>query len=94
MLALIYLLGVVIGSWGLVYKHKHLLVMLLMIEFCVVNLFGLMFFMFSLMEMDMFFMMVFLTLGVCEGGLGLGILVLMFCMFGNDYFFLVSLLEC
>nr|YP_665521.1 NADH dehydrogenase subunit 4L [Campodea fragilis]ABF49571.1 NADH dehydrogenase subunit 4L [Campodea fragilis] len=94
MLLLMMIIGVLIGSWGLMYKHKHMLIMLLMIEYCVVNLFGVMCLMFSFYSMDLYFMLIFLTFGVCEGALGLGILISMARMFGNDYFMLISILEC
>jgi len=87
-------IGVLIGSWGLIYKHKHILIMLLIIEYCVVNLFGVICLMFSFYRIDLYFMLIFLTFGVCEGALGLGILISMARMFGNDYFILIRILEC
>jgi len=94
MLLLEMLLGVLVGSWGLIYKHKHLLIILLMVEFCVINLFGLMCLVFSYYAIDIYIIMIFLTLGVCEGALGLGILISISRLYGNDYFSIISLLEC
>nr|YP_010309791.1 NADH dehydrogenase subunit 4L [Megetra punctata]UMR54908.1 NADH dehydrogenase subunit 4L [Megetra punctata] len=67
-------------------KRKHLLIMLLSIEYMVLALYLMMFTYFSLLGNDYFFSMVFLTFSVCEGALGLSILVSMIRTHGNDYF--------
>nr|YP_010272324.1 NADH dehydrogenase subunit 4L [Meloe mediterraneus]UKE80245.1 NADH dehydrogenase subunit 4L [Meloe mediterraneus] len=67
-------------------KRKHLLLMLLSIEFMVLSLYFIMFMYLSLLSNDYFFSMIFLTFSVCEGGLGLSILVSMIRTHGNDYF--------
>jgi NADH-ubiquinone oxidoreductase chain 4L len=43
---------------------------------------------------EMYFMMMFLTLAVCEGALGLAVLVSMIRTHGNDYFQSYSILQC
>nr|UYO78891.1 NADH dehydrogenase subunit 4L [Pygoluciola sp. 1 XHF-2022a] len=67
-------------------KCNHLLLMLLSLEFIVLSLFfGLsIFFLFFMYES--YFLMIFLSLSVCEGALGLSILVSMVRLYGNDYF--------
>nr|UBU96199.1 NADH dehydrogenase subunit 4L [Meloe poggii] len=67
-------------------KRKHLLLMLLSIEFMVLALYFDMFIYLSFLGNDYFFSMVFLTFSVCEGSLGLSILVSMIRSHGNDYF--------
>nr|AXS65527.1 NADH dehydrogenase subunit 4L [Laemophloeidae sp. KM-2017] len=66
-------------------KRKHLLLMLLSLEFIVLVLYLYMFNYISFNSLDMFFMMIFLTMSVCEGALGLSMLISMIRMHGNDY---------
>nr|YP_006576065.1 NADH dehydrogenase subunit 4L [Naupactus xanthographus]ACZ58592.1 NADH dehydrogenase subunit 4L [Naupactus xanthographus] len=66
-------------------KRKHLLLMLLSLESSVVALFMGLFFMLSMVEYEFFFSMIFLTMSVCEGALGLSMLVLMIRVHGNDF---------
>nr|YP_010981239.1 NADH dehydrogenase subunit 4L [Mylabris sibirica]WOE90369.1 NADH dehydrogenase subunit 4L [Mylabris sibirica] len=73
-------------------KRKHLLLMLLSIEVMVVSLYLSMFLYLSLLDNDYFFSMVFLTFSVCEGALGLSVLVSMIRTHGNDYFYSFNLL--
>nr|AXS65537.1 NADH dehydrogenase subunit 4L [Chrysomeloidea sp. 7 KM-2017] len=65
-------------------NRKHLLLMLLSLEFIVLSLYLNMFVYLSLLN-DFFFSVIFLTMSVCEGSLGLAILVMMIRSCGNDY---------
>nr|YP_010264241.1 NADH dehydrogenase subunit 4L [Lucanus prometheus]UIN24753.1 NADH dehydrogenase subunit 4L [Lucanus prometheus] len=77
----IYLMGLV--SFSL--NRKHVLLMLLSLEFIVVALFyGLIMFLGSY-DWELYFVLVFLTFSVCEGALGLAVLVLLMRVYGNDY---------
>nr|YP_010631656.1 NADH dehydrogenase subunit 4L [Propomacrus bimucronatus]AFQ62298.1 NADH dehydrogenase subunit 4L [Cheironitis sp. MJTNT-2012]WBP61434.1 NADH dehydrogenase subunit 4L [Propomacrus bimucronatus] len=67
-------------------KRKHLLLMLLSMEFIVLGLFFNLFLYLSYYDFEFFFSMIFLTMSVCEGALGLAILVSMMRTHGNDYF--------
>nr|ALI86983.1 NADH dehydrogenase subunit 4L [Cryptolestes turcicus] len=67
------------------FKRKHFLLMLLSLEFIVLSLYINMFYYFSMNNFDFFFMMIFLTMSVCEGALGLSMLISMIRMHGNDY---------
>nr|AML25578.1 NADH dehydrogenase subunit 4L [Erotylidae sp. BMNH 1274392] len=80
------------GLFSFSMKRKHLLLMLLSLEFIVLSLYFGLFIYFSMMSYDYFFSMIFLTISVCEGALGLSILVLMIRCFGNDYMMSFSLL--
>nr|YP_010161647.1 NADH dehydrogenase subunit 4L [Flavoperla hatakeyamae]QRH19536.1 NADH dehydrogenase subunit 4L [Flavoperla hatakeyamae] len=82
------------GCWQFVSKRKHLLVTLLSLEFIVLSLFMFLILFLHLLELEMFFSMVFLTFSVCEGALGLSILVSMIRTHGNDYFQSFSVLQC
>nr|YP_009691896.1 NADH dehydrogenase subunit 4L [Pterolophia sp. ZJY-2019]QEG58702.1 NADH dehydrogenase subunit 4L [Pterolophia sp. ZJY-2019] len=93
---LIYIcLSVILSLSGLVaftLKRKHLLTMLLSLEFIVVSLYLNMFIYFSLMNYEYFFLMIYLTMSVCEGVLGLAVLVSMIRTHGNDYILTFSFL--
>nr|YP_010192684.1 NADH dehydrogenase subunit 4L [Nymphalis canace]QZP40838.1 NADH dehydrogenase subunit 4L [Nymphalis canace] len=74
------------GNMIFISKYKHLLIVLLSLEFIVLSIFF--FFMLFLMMMNynMHMLVVFLVFSVCEGVLGLSILVSMIRTHGNDYF--------
>nr|YP_009349905.1 NADH dehydrogenase subunit 4L [Pseudorhynchus acuminatus]AQM40079.1 NADH dehydrogenase subunit 4L [Pseudorhynchus acuminatus] len=82
------------GAWGFCSNRKHLLVMLLSLEFIVLSLFYSLFLLFNYFEVELYFSMVFLTFSVCEGALGLSILVSMIRTHGNDFFQTFSILQC
>nr|AML26102.1 NADH dehydrogenase subunit 4L [Staphylinidae sp. BMNH 1274257] len=66
-------------------KRKHLLLMLLSLEFIVLSLYFNMFIYLSMFLNEYYFLMMFLTMTVCEGALGLAILVSIIRTHGNDY---------
>nr|QXG19250.1 NADH dehydrogenase subunit 4L [Drosophila guttifera] len=76
----------ILGLFCFVSNRKHLLSMLLSLEFLVLILFFLMFIYLNLLNYENYFSMMFLTFSVCEGALGLSILVSMIRTHGNDYF--------
>uniref|UniRef100_UPI0030037DFD NADH dehydrogenase subunit 4L n=1 Tax=Chilo infuscatellus TaxID=236790 RepID=UPI0030037DFD len=76
----------VIGVMIFVSKHKHLLVVLLSLEFMVLSIFLEMIMVLNYIDFDLYFLMVFLVFSVCEGALGLSILVSMIRTHSNDYF--------
>uniref|UniRef100_UPI0030012AD2 NADH dehydrogenase subunit 4L n=1 Tax=Parotis marinata TaxID=1375935 RepID=UPI0030012AD2 len=76
----------ILGNMIFVSKHKHLLIVLLSLEFIVLSIFFFLVMLFSYIEYDMYMLMVFLVFSVCEGALGLSILVSMIRTHGNDYF--------
>nr|YP_010868913.1 NADH dehydrogenase subunit 4L [Hilara brevispina]WGU46329.1 NADH dehydrogenase subunit 4L [Hilara brevispina] len=82
------------GMIVFVSNRKHLLSMLLSLEFIVLSLFLLLFIYLSYLNYENFFSMMFLTFSVCEGALGLSILVSMIRTHGNDYFQTFSILQC
>nr|YP_009647939.1 NADH dehydrogenase subunit 4L [Isophya major]QBZ37740.1 NADH dehydrogenase subunit 4L [Isophya major] len=91
MLMVLIMLG---GVWGFCSKRKHLLAMLLSLEFIVLSLFLMLFLLLNLYQCDLYFTMIFLTVSVCEGALGLSILVSMIRTHGNDFFQTFSVLQC
>nr|YP_010999251.1 NADH dehydrogenase subunit 4L [Rheocricotopus emeiensis]WPM93097.1 NADH dehydrogenase subunit 4L [Rheocricotopus emeiensis] len=85
-----YLMGV----FTFVSSRKHLLSTLLSLEFIVLCLFLILFYFLNIFSYEMYFSMLFLTFSVCEGALGVSILVSMIRTHGNDYFNSFSILQC
>nr|YP_010853265.1 NADH dehydrogenase subunit 4L [Deilephila elpenor]WGM81657.1 NADH dehydrogenase subunit 4L [Deilephila elpenor] len=75
-----------IGNLIFVSKNKHLLIVLLSLEFIVLSIFFFFLVFLMMIDYDMYMLMVFLVFSVCEGSLGLSILVSMIRTHGNDYF--------
>nr|YP_010446981.1 NADH dehydrogenase subunit 4L [Loxocera lunata]UTM10346.1 NADH dehydrogenase subunit 4L [Loxocera lunata] len=82
------------GLFMFVSNRKHLLSMLLSLEYIVLSLFFMLFMFLNMMNYEMYFSMIFLTFSVCEGALGLSILVSMIRTYGNDYFQSFNMLQC
>nr|YP_010999290.1 NADH dehydrogenase subunit 4L [Cricotopus ornatus]WPM93136.1 NADH dehydrogenase subunit 4L [Cricotopus ornatus] len=82
------------GIFAFVASRKHLLSTLLSLEFIVLSLFFMLFLFLNLLNYELYFSMMFLTFSVCEGALGVSILVSMIRTHGNDYFNSFSLLQC
>lgn len=76
----------IVGNVIFVSKHKHLLIVLLRLEFIVLRIFFFIILIFNYIEYDMYILIVFLVFSVCEGALGLSILVSIIRTHGNDYF--------
>nr|UTC33557.1 NADH dehydrogenase subunit 4L [Ostrinia furnacalis]UTC33570.1 NADH dehydrogenase subunit 4L [Ostrinia scapulalis] len=85
-MSIISIIMFIFGNMIFVFKHKHLLIVLLSLEFIVLSIFFLFIFMLNYIEYDLYMLMVFLVFSVCEGALGLSILVSMIRTHGNDYF--------
>nr|ALO76735.1 NADH deshydrogenase subunit 4L [Agyrtodes labralis] len=73
-------------------KRKHLLLMLLSLEFIILSLYFNIFIYLSNFSFEFNFSMIFMTMSVCEGALGLSILVSLIRSHGNDYFQTFSVL--
>nr|QXT45665.1 NADH dehydrogenase subunit 4L [Cinygmina furcata] len=82
------------GVFVFISNRKHLLATLLSLEFIVLAIYSLLFLYLIIMGLEMYFTMFFLTFAVCEGALGLSILVSMIRTHGNDYFQSFSVLQC
>lgn len=79
---LVYFAGVYVFS----SKRKHLLMVLLRLEYIVLSLFMLIVIFLIEFDYDYFFPVIFLVFSVCEGALGLSILVSIIRSHGNDFF--------
>nr|YP_010827556.1 NADH dehydrogenase subunit 4L [Callibia diana]WFD61152.1 NADH dehydrogenase subunit 4L [Callibia diana] len=82
------------GLWVFCSKRKHLLMTLLSLEFMVLILFMILYYYVNLIEGELYMTMFFISFAVCEGALGLSIMVSMIRMYGNDYFSSFCLLQC
>nr|YP_009255772.1 NADH dehydrogenase subunit 4L [Anaxarcha zhengi]AND97245.1 NADH dehydrogenase subunit 4L [Anaxarcha zhengi] len=82
------------GLWVFSSKRKHLLMTWLSLEFIVLILFIILYYYVMLMNSELCITMFFLSFAVCEGALGLSILVSMIRNYGNDYFNSFGLLQC
>nr|UKO33029.1 NADH dehydrogenase subunit 4L [Stenochironomus sp. 3CZ] len=72
--------------------YKHFLTVLISLEFIVLNLFFFFFFYLNFFNFEYYYCLYFLIFSVCEGILGLSILVKMIRNYGNDNFLNFSLL--
>nr|ASA69171.1 NADH dehydrogenase subunit 4L [Clavigralla tomentosicollis] len=88
-LILMFLSGVVVFS----STRKHLLLALFSLEYLVLVLFLSLFMFLLKFGFELFFILVFLTFTVCEGALGLGVLVNMIRSHGNDLLSSLSILS-
>nr|YP_009538165.1 NADH dehydrogenase subunit 4L [Tacola larymna]AYN60947.1 NADH dehydrogenase subunit 4L [Tacola larymna] len=85
-MTLIILIMFMIGNMIFVSQYKHLLIVLMSLEFMVLSIFFFLMLYLMMIEYHFFMLMVFLVFSVCEGALGLSILVSMIRTHGNDYF--------
>lgn len=74
------------GSVRFVIKRKHLLLILISLEFIVLALFYGLILYFKFYINENYFCLIYIRFAVCEGALGLSLLVLIIRTFGNDYF--------
>ncbi len=75
-----------IGCLRFCLNRKHLLIILLRLEFIILSLFFILFIYLSSIKIEFYFSIIFITIRVCEGALGLSILVSIIRTHGNDYF--------
>lgn len=76
-----------------VSNRKHLLITLLSLEYLILILFLFLFIYLIKNRLEIYFLIVFLVFRVCEGALGLSILVSIIRTHGNNYFQSFNLLS-
>nr|ALO76516.1 NADH deshydrogenase subunit 4L [Chrysolagria sp. CHR01] len=81
-----YLIFFMSGLISFSIKRKHLILMLLSLEFLVLSIYLVLFYCLFSYSNELFFSMIFLSFSVCESVLGLSILVSLMRTHGNDYF--------
>ena len=82
------------GVLSFIFSNKHLLNILLRLEFIVLCLFIVLFLYLNFFNFEQYFRIFFLVFSVCEGVLGLSLLVSIIRSHGNDYFLSYSFLQC
>nr|UXW93486.1 NADH dehydrogenase subunit 4L [Runaria sp. 'striata'] len=82
------------GFYVFCSKFKHLLVILLSLEFMVLSIYLNLFIYLSLIIYESYFSMVFLVFSVCEGVLGISILISMIRVYGSGYYEVFNLVKC
>jgi NADH:ubiquinone oxidoreductase subunit K len=86
------LLIFIFGGLSLINNRKHLLLLLLSLEFCILGLFTLLIIVISLRICEI--LVFYLIVVVCEASLGLSVLVLNIFYYGLDYALANSLIVC
>nr|AVJ52547.1 NADH dehydrogenase subunit 4L [Poecilocoris rufigenis] len=74
-------------------SRNHLLLTLLSLEFMVLSVFYVMVMLMMFYGYELYYSLIFLVFSVCEGALGLSILVKMVRNQGNDYLLSMSILS-
>jgi NADH-ubiquinone oxidoreductase chain 4L len=83
-----------LGIISFVLMRKHLLSTLLSLEFIVLSLFFILLFFLNSQNFEIYFIIFFLVFRVCEGALGISLIVSIIRTHGNDYFNSFSILQC
>nr|QTT57976.1 NADH dehydrogenase subunit 4L [Plectrocnemia sp. 1 YW-2021a] len=89
-----YLFMFMMSILSFLFENKHLLMILLTLEFMMLSLLNMMFIYLINMWNDMFMFNCFLVIMVIESVMGLNLLILMVRFSGNDYFSSFNLLMC
>nr|YP_010222650.1 NADH dehydrogenase subunit 4L [Sastragala esakii]UCC46113.1 NADH dehydrogenase subunit 4L [Sastragala esakii] len=72
--------------------RRHILLSLLSLEFMVLSTYFIMFMTMLFYGLELYFVLIFLVFTVCEGALGLSLLVMLVRNQGNDYLSSMSVL--
>nr|AVJ52519.1 NADH dehydrogenase subunit 4L [Augocoris gomesii] len=93
MFVYIIIIPMVCGIVAFCSYHNHLLLALLSLEFIVLSLFYSLIILMVMYGYELYCSLFFLVFSVCEGALGLSILVKMVRSQGNDYLMSMSILS-
>lgn len=66
---------------------------IIILEFIIVSVFFNIYLILIIIERNFYLIIIFLTIGVCEGALGLSLIVIIVRFYGNDYLNSISLLK-
>lgn len=67
------------------FYYKHLLLTIIRLEFIIISVFFNIFIILIILERNLYLIIIFLTIGVCERALGLSLIILIVRFYGNDY---------
>nr|YP_010142231.1 NADH dehydrogenase subunit 4L [Chthamalus malayensis]QQK92489.1 NADH dehydrogenase subunit 4L [Chthamalus malayensis] len=84
----------IVGFWIYISKRKHLMNMLISLEYMVLSIFMLLMLVTFTLGLEMYAGLIYLIASVCEGSLGVGIMVGMVRSYGSDYVSSLSSLTC
>nr|WOW99148.1 NADH dehydrogenase subunit 4L [Tropiduchidae sp. 1 WQW-2023a] len=76
---------------GILFVRSHFLLMLLLLEFLLVSLFLIIYVYLLSFSYDYYFLIIFLVMGVCDGVLGLSLIVFLMRKSNSDYVDSVSI---
>nr|YP_009050183.1 NADH dehydrogenase subunit 4L [Megabalanus ajax]AGZ19744.1 NADH dehydrogenase subunit 4L [Megabalanus ajax] len=82
-----------VGTWIYISKRKHLMNMLISLEYIVLSIFLLLMLCTMKLGIETYLSLIFLVASVCEGSLGVGIMVTMVRSHGSDYMSCFSALK-
>ncbi|MBV8802683.1 MAG: NADH dehydrogenase subunit 4L [Gammaproteobacteria bacterium] len=88
------LIIVLSGCYIFVSKRKHLLALLFRLEYIILGIFMILGIFLIFYMIDFYFRLIFLTFVVCEGRLGLSVLISLVRSHGRDYFNNFNILLC
>nr|YP_010490483.1 NADH dehydrogenase subunit 4L [Neoverruca intermedia]UWM12969.1 NADH dehydrogenase subunit 4L [Neoverruca intermedia] len=83
-----------VGFWMYLSKRKHLMSMLISLEYVVLSIFLFLILISVIMGLESYLSLIFLVASVCEGSLGISILVGMVRSHSSDYLSVLSVLKC
>nr|SBT96174.1 ND4L [Hyalella lucifugax] len=82
------------GLYAFISNHSHLLNSLLSLEMMSVTIYFLISVVFTSLGLELFYLLFFLVMIVCEGVLGLSLLISLVHSHGEDYFKLFNFIQC
>nr|WID84314.1 NADH dehydrogenase subunit 4L [Striatobalanus amaryllis] len=83
-----------VGTWIYISKRKHLMNMLISLEYIVLSIFLLLMLVTFYVGLETYISLIFLVASVCEGSLGVGMMVGMVRSHGSDYISSFNVLKC
>nr|QQQ88876.1 NADH dehydrogenase subunit 4L [Hyalella kochi] len=82
------------SGYSYIFNYSHLLNSLLSLEMMSVTIYFLIGSTFIYLGLEMFYLLFFLVMVVCEGALGLSLLISLVHSHGEDYFKLFNFIQC
>lgn len=83
-----------VGRWIYISKRKHLINILIRLEYIVLSIFLLLILITFTLGLETYTRLIFLVASVCEGRLGVGIMVGIVRSHGSDYIIGLTALKC
>lgn len=87
---IVYMLIFFVSFLLLIFLYKYILILLLFIELLVLNISLMIFLMYGIMELD-FYIIYYLVFSVCEGVLGLRLLVIIVRYYGRELYYIFNI---